>query len=125
MESWPRILGFLPRSLRGFLLNQFREHASDAQLEQLAAIIYKHVGGPVPLASDYHTRRSAPVLKIRGLLFRDVDPSGKDHTRHTKKLKRSNQASLTNPQRSERVEAKRQVVTSQSIGRGKDDCDGT
>ena len=61
MESWPRILGFLPRSLKGFLLNQFREEASEAQLKQLSSIIYKHVGGPAPLAPDYHTRRSAPV----------------------------------------------------------------
>lgn len=88
MESWPRIMAFLPRSLKGFLRNQFREEASDAQLEQLAALVYDHAGGAVPLAPDYHTRRSAPVLKIRGLMFRDVDPTGKDHNRHTKKLKR-------------------------------------
>ena len=43
MESWPRILGFLPRSLKGFFLNQFREEASEAQLEQLSSVIYKHV----------------------------------------------------------------------------------
>lgn len=92
MDSWPRILGFLPRSLKGFLLNQFREEASESQLEQLATIIYKHAGGRVPLAADYHTRRSAPVLKIRGLLFRDVDPSGNDHNRHTKKAKHSDGA---------------------------------
>ena len=49
MESWPRILGFLPRSLKGFFLNQFREEASEAQLEQLSSVIYKHVGGVVPL----------------------------------------------------------------------------
>ena len=68
--------GLLPRSLRGFLLNQFREHAGrtagTAGSDNLHAC-----GGPVQLAADYHTRRSAPGAKIRGLLFRDVDPSGR------------------------------------------------
>ena len=108
MESWPRILGFLPRSLKGFLLNQFREEASDEQLEQLANVIYKHAGGRVPLAADYHTRRSAPVLKIRGLLFRDVDPSGNDHNRHTKKAKHSDGARMQpQAQQSKDAEARR------------------
>lgn len=111
MESWPRILSFLPRSLKGFLRNQFREEASEAQLEQLALVIYKHAGGAVPLAADYHTRRSAPVLKIRGLLFRDVDPSGNDHNRHTKKAKRSNGVQMQpRAQQSEDAEAKRRAV---------------
>jgi hypothetical protein len=111
MESWPRILGFLPRSLKGFLLNQFREEASEAQLEQLANIIYKHAGGRVPLAADYHTRRSAPVLKVRGLLFRDVDPSGNDHNRHTKKAKHSGGAWMHAQERqSKEVEAQRSTM---------------
>ena len=101
MESWPRILSFLPRSLKGFLLNQFREEASKEQLEQLAAIVYAHAGGAVPPALDYDTRRSAPVLKIRGLMFRDVDPSGNDHNRHTKKQKGGRKGQAERPQQGE------------------------
>ena len=54
------------------------------------AVIYAHCGvDEAQLAStrpaDFETRRNPPVMKIRGLLFRDVDSDGKDHNRHSKK----------------------------------------
>jgi hypothetical protein len=87
-ESWERILAFLPRSLKGFLRNQFREEATEEQIQQLCAIIYTHLGvdqSKLVPPPDFLTRRNPPLLKIRGLLFRDVDSDGNDHDRHSKK----------------------------------------
>lgn len=92
-ESFPRITGFLPRSLRGFLQNQFREEASNEQIKQLCKMVYNYLGlDPAKLVPppDYLTRRNPPLLKIRGLLFRDVDNDGKDHDRHSKKTRSVN-----------------------------------
>ena len=64
------------------------------------------------------------VLKIRGLMFRDVDPSGKDHNRHTKRMKRADGTQMqqvsdcAQTRQSEDTEAKRRVVATE----GSDPC---
>ena len=65
------------------------------------------------------------VLKIRGLMFRDVDPSGRDHNRHTKRMKRADGSTqmqqvsdCAQTRQSEDTEAKRRVVATE----GSDPC---
>ena len=68
-ESFQRVLGHLPESLEAFLLNTWHEIASKEQIDRL-----------VKLAMDYleleklpeveRTSKNAPILKIRGLLWR-------------------------------------------------------
>jgi len=101
LESWPNVLQYLPRSLHQFFMKQvrtrllllllllqvllmsdasppldlqWREDASAEQLELATCIVCAHLGierSAVPVAGDYGTRKHAPQLKIRGLLFRD------------------------------------------------------
>ena len=70
LESWKNVLGYLPRSIKGFLQNQFREIASEEQLRVLCSVIYAHceldeTAMVADRPPDSLSRRNPPVLKIR------------------------------------------------------------
>lgn len=79
MDSFPNYLAYLPRVLYGFMRKQFREEITKEQQADLTQLVCNYLGldpAALPRAADYDTRKHPPVLKIRGLLFRDTKKSG-------------------------------------------------
>lgn len=80
LDSFPNVLGYLPRVLLCFMRKQFREEITAEQNEELVQIACRYLGlepDALPRADDYKTRNNPPMLKIRGLLFRDTKSDAK------------------------------------------------
>ena len=69
-DSFPRILSRLPEVIKHFMHKQWHDHPSEEQVEQVVEVIKDHLNlKELPERSD--NSKFPPVLKIRGLLFRD------------------------------------------------------
>merc|ERR1712150_355455 len=70
MEQFRRVLQYLPRTLEQFLHKQWHEIPTQEQLDQLVFLVLEHCGlNEVPPLQEVEAKH-APVLKIRGLVWR-------------------------------------------------------
>ena len=71
-ESFGRMLPRMHEVIWQFFMKQWHERANDDQVQKCVKIVMKHLGlEELPPRAESDKSKFPPVMKIRGLLFRD------------------------------------------------------
>ena len=83
-DSFARMLPRLPEVMWQFMMKQWHERANEDQVQECVDMVMKHLGlEKLPPRSLEDQSKFPPVLKIRGLLFRDDTKEEKTKTKES------------------------------------------